>query len=109
MLTTWNGGAAHWPESPARAVRRPRGSHFDHGLYAGEVQVLDVERAPDVGGRGAVIIDAVALAPLGETGITPWAGLGLGWEWAKQRRAHGGATASTTSAPATLIVAQRSR
>ncbi|HET7824593.1 MAG TPA: hypothetical protein VFK90_04640 [Anaeromyxobacter sp.] len=44
----------------------------------------------------------LALAPLGETGITPWAGLGLGWEWAKQRRAHGGATASTTWSGAEL-------
>lgn len=41
-----------------------------------------------------------ALEPLGGTRIVPWAGAGLGWEWASQRRERlGSRTSSTWSGP----------
>jgi hypothetical protein len=46
----------------------------------------------------------LALAPLGDTGITPWAGLGLGWEWATQRRERPGATTTSTWSGAELAL-----
>jgi hypothetical protein len=44
----------------------------------------------------------LALAPLGDTSITPWAGLGLGWEWATQKRERPGATTTSTWSGAEL-------
>jgi hypothetical protein len=43
-----------------------------------------------------------AFEPLGETGIVPWAGLGLGWEWAFQESERLGSRTSTTWSGAEL-------
>lgn len=45
-----------------------------------------------------------AFEPLGETRIVPWAGLGLGWEWAFQRTERLGSRISTTWSGAELAV-----
>lgn len=37
-----------------------------------------------------------AFAPFGQAGIVPWAGLGLGWEWATRRRERLGSEVSWT-------------